>query len=487
MRLKLIAGNLVIVLLVGLGSYLVVRTQLQSELSKELEGRIGDDSELFARSWRADGARLSEGVANRANSNAVRNVFAAMGESKVRRRAFEAAQDVSKWFQDPARGRGGRPHIVALIDETGRVIARDTDPNRMFGEPMLNKVPVLRGVLKRGASRYGIWSLDDKLLQVGVAAVRNEQGGVVGALLVGYDLSNGFAQQEARVLGHELLFVRDDRIYSTSTSVDVRDALQDALFSQPLVNSTKAALGGKPTLPWTASLAGDEYVGVTASLPMAKGVEAAYVVLANQAKHTALAGVANMILWLTLLGLLGVAIYGYIMANNVMEPIEQMEDDILAVINGRGDVRLEVDTPELGGLSYRVNQLINLYTGVAEEDEEGRAVTSSGGWASVSISGPGGSETASRASSAVPVQSDDPEVAALAAVPEDQYFAQLFQDYIAAKQAIGEDVSNIPEDRFIERIKGNASHLAKKHGAQMVRFKVETIGSQVNLKPVVIP
>ena len=34
MRLKLIAGNLIIVLLVGLGSYLVVRTQLRTELGR---------------------------------------------------------------------------------------------------------------------------------------------------------------------------------------------------------------------------------------------------------------------------------------------------------------------------------------------------------------------------------------------------------------------------------------------------------------------
>ncbi len=485
MRLKLIAGNLVIVLLVGLGSYLVVHTQLRVELSRRLEDSIGDDSELFARSWRADGARLAEGVGNRANSNSVRNVFSALGEANRRRRAFEAAQEVSKWFQDPARGRGERPHIVAVIDETGRVIARDTDRNRMFGEPLLNRVPVLRRVLDRGASRYGVWKFEDKLLQVGVSAVRNDQGSVVGALLVGYDLSNGFAQQEARLVGHDLLFVTSDGIYSTSTSVDVRDALQDALYAPPLDNGTIAALQGKPTQPWTATLAGDQYVGVTAALPMARGVEAAYVVLADHAKHTALAGVADMILWLTLLGVLGVAIYGYIIANSLMDPIEQMEDDILAVINGRGDVRLDVDTPELGGLSYRVNQLINFFTGVAEEDEEGRAVTSSGGWESVSISSPGGS---TRSSSAAPgaAEAEDPEAAALAAIPEGEYYARLYREYVAAKQSAGEDVSSIPEARFIERIKGNAEHLTKKHGAQMVRFKVEVIGSQVNLKPVVI-
>jgi hypothetical protein len=200
----------------------------------------------------------------------------------------------------------------------------------MFGEPLLNQVPVLRAVLKRGASRSGVWQHEDKLLQVGVAAVRNDQGGVVGALLVGYDLSNGFAKQEAALIGHDLLFIMPERIYSTSTPVDVRDALQGALYSSPLDSGTNAALQGKPTLPWTATLAGDEYVGVTAALPMARGVEAGYVVLAHHGKHTALAGVATMILWLTLLGLLGVAIYGFIIANNIMEPIEQMEDDILA-------------------------------------------------------------------------------------------------------------------------------------------------------------
>jgi hypothetical protein len=372
---------------------------------------------------------------------------------------------------------------VAVIDETGRVIARDTDPNRMFGEPLLNQVPVVRTVLKRGAPRYGVWYHQGKLLQVGVAAARNAQGGVVGALLVGYDLSNGFAKREARLIGHDLLFIMAERIYSTSAPVDVRDALQEALYSSPLDNGTNAALQGKPTLPWTATLAGDDYLGVTAALPMARGVEAGYVVLANHGKHTALAGVATMILWFTLLGLLGVAIYGFIVANSIMEPIEQMEDDILAVINGRGDVRLEVETVELGGLSYRVNQLINLFTGVAEEDDEGRAVTSSGGWEAVSAPGPDAGALQSAANS---IEDDDPHAAALGALPEAQYYAMLYQDYVTAKQAVGEDVSNVPQERFIERIKGNAAHLQRKHGAQMVRFEVETIGGRVNLKPVVI-
>jgi hypothetical protein len=482
MRLKLIAGNLVIVLLVGLGSYLAVRTQLRTELVRELEESIDDDSELFARSWRADGARLADWVAERSGSKSVKHVFTASGEAKRRRRAFEAAQDVSQWFQDPARGRHERPHIVAITDETGRVLARDIDPNRMFGEPLLGKVHIVRSVLNRGNVGYGVWQHDDKLLQVGAAPVRNEEGGIVGALLVGYDLSNGYAKREAKLTGHELLFITTEGVYSTSTSVDVRDALQDALYTAPLDVKTSAALGGNATRPWSAKLRGDPYVGVTAALPMSRGVQAGYVILAHQEKHTKLASLANMILWLTLLGLLGVVIYGYLVGNNIMDPIEQMEDDILAVINGRNDVRLEVDSPELGGLSYRINQLINLYTGVAEEDDEGRAVTSAGGWEAITITGP---EPARPTASGSPPE-EDPEAAALAAIPEDQYYARLYADFVAAKRSLGEDVSNVPEERFVDRIRGNAEHLAKKHGAKMVRFKVETIGGQVNLRPVVL-
>lgn len=483
MRLKLIAGNLVVVLLVGLASYLVVRDELRDELTGELHQSIGHDSELLSRSWRLAGMELAALVSNRAAVTSVRQAFAAVGEEQRRRRAFDAAQSVAAWFQDPARGRSGKPTIVALIDETGRVVARDTDPNRMVGEPLRRRVPAVRRALEKGAPRSGVWELRGHLVQIGVAPVRNDEGGIVGALLVGYDLSNGFAQREARVLGQDVVFITGDRIYSASTSVGVRDALKEALYSPPLEAGTRAALQGKRSSPWSATLKGHEYVGVTAALPNSRGADAGFVVLANRTEQVALASTAAvLVLWITLLGLIGVAIYGFIVANSVMEPIEQMEDDILAVINGRNDVRLEVETPEFGGLSYRINQLINLFTGVAEEDDEGRAVTSSGGWAAVSASGPEGIVVNP---SPVPGRNES-DGGALAEEPEEDYYARLYREYLAAKQSVGEDVSNIPQERFVQRIKGNADHLASKHGARVVRFKVETIGGQVNLRPVVI-
>jgi hypothetical protein len=70
--------------------------------------------------------------------------------------------------------------------------------------------------------------------------------------------------------------------------------------------------------------------------------------------------------------------------------------------------------------------------------------------------------------------------------PEDQYLERVYKEYVAAKQSIGEDVSNIPQERFAQRLKGNAQALTNKHGCRDVRFQVETRGNQVVLRPVLI-
>jgi hypothetical protein len=62
----------------------------------------------------------------------------------------------------------------------------------------------------------------------------------------------------------------------------------------------------------------------------------------------------------------------------------------------------------------------------------------------------------------------------------------VYQEYVSAKQALGENVSNIPADRFHQRLSGRAEALVKKHGCRMVRFQVETRSDQVVLRPVLI-
>jgi hypothetical protein len=170
----------------------------------------------------------------------------------------------------------------------------------------------------------------------------------------------------------------------------------------------------------------------------------------------------------------------------------------LLVINGQTDLRLETTSAELGGLAFRINQLMNVLTGTEEraEDEQGRPITvppSSAGWKDAAFgegggaAGPAGAGAAASAAGSADEPIDDPELAArLAAEDEPAYKARVYREYAAAKEAAGESVANIAEDRFHQRLEGRASALTQKHGCRLVRFQVETRGDQVLLRPVLI-
>jgi hypothetical protein len=174
---------------------------------------------------------------------------------------------------------------------------------------------------------------------------------------------------------------------------------------------------------------------------------------------------------------------------------------VLQVINGRTDLRLETDSPELGGLAFRINQLLNVFTGTEEasEDEDGKISVppSEGHWKDAAFSDTTRGTSTSNVNNAVvaaPASSggaedvvDDPKLAGeLARETEETYQDRLYKEYVQAKESLGENVSNIPKDRFWQRLTGRAEALVQKHGCRMVRFQVHTLDNQVVLRPVLI-
>jgi len=122
----------------------------------------------------------------------------------------------------------------------------------------------------------------------------------------------------------------------------------------------------------------------------------------------------------------------------------------------------------------------------ATADAQGRVsiAPSAGAWKDSAFSDAGGS-TGSAANPDEPIQ-DDALSARLAAEDNAAYELRLYNEYVAAKQALGENVANIPQDRFHQRLAGRAAALTQKHGCRLVRFQVETDANQVVLRPVLI-
>jgi hypothetical protein len=498
MRLKIIAGNAAVILLVGIAAFIMVNGQLRTELLRSIDNEIVHDRELLDRSFRLSANQFVQLTAQRAQEQRVRDVFSGLDLDSRRTRAFEAAQATHGWFSDPARGERGGPDLVVVVDETGKVIARNGARNVMFGKELRPLMPALDSVLSTGHPTHDAWldTEQNEVLQIAVATIRAETGATLGALVVGYDLSNGAARREADVLGREVAFVVGDKVYSSSLDGGVARSLRDRLFGD-LAATTKAVLEGQRQVsePWQSSLGSDDYIGVLARMPMAPSIPVAFAVLGNRSDEAALADVTRIILLMTAIGFVLVVLYGFVIGNAVMRPIEQIEEGVLAVINGRTDLRLETDSAELGGLAFRINQLLNVLTGTEEqtEDEQGGVSVppSRAAWQDSELNDASGrTPAAGAAGGSAPGQDDPIEDAALAerlaAEDEAAYGTRIFTEYAAAKKAVGEDVGGIPQERFVQRLKGRADALAGKHGCRLVRFQVETHGSQVMLRPVLI-
>lgn len=491
MRTKIIAGGAIAVLLVGLGSYFMVKSNVESAFLAEVDSRISSDQILLARSIRLTASDLLGEVNGQADQAPLGEVFNALDEPRRRDRGFEQAERVARWFGDPARGHGGPPELVAITDDTGHVVARNADRNRMYNEDLAHALPAVQHALQ-GDPSADVWQKQDenKVLVIAVSPIRSAEGRIVGTLLVGYDLSNGFASTEADVLGRDVAFVSNDAVYSSSLDgAGQADALREYLFGPASAATTAARDSGTPSDAWIATLGGTEYVGVVGPLGLPTG-HVAIVVMADRSAQHAKAGAVNIILGLMIAGLLIAIIYGFILGTSLLRPIEQMEESVLAIINGRTDMRIQIESQEFGGLAYRINQLLNVFTGTPEVDESGRTSrppAAARSFAGSDLESVAAESPASGGEGGGGGGDVDPALAArLGAEPEDAYYARVYAEYVAAKQAAGENVSNITQDKFVQRLKANEKALIAKHGTRMVRFQVEVSGTQVNLKPVPI-
>src|SRR4029453_13646232 len=124
---------------------------------------------------------------------------------------------------------------------------------------------------------------------------------------------------------------------------------------------------------------------------------------------------------------------------------------------------------------------INVFTGGSEEDDEGRVSQPphsppprGGGGGGAAWEGPAFSEGAGAGASMPQVAAqanvkvggeeiiDDPSLATrLEAEAETDYYARVYKEYVNAKRAAGEDVSSIPAERLVQRLKANEANLTK--------------------------
>ncbi len=367
MRWKLLAGNVVAIIVVGLLGWFFVEGRARAALSRDVEPSVQRAQALLEAVRAQDGDLLLSAAQEAGSASATETVFAADNESAARESAYRAAETLGRQFVSLPR-RGRPPELLAFLNEEGRVLARNADRNLDVGRNLRQEFPAvaraLGGFPVRDYIRYG----EQGWLEVAVVPVRRE-GRVRGALVVGFTIADSAARSDAERIGVDVgyLFREGNRLTVQSLSAGSQREKEELVA---WVNSPAA--GGenifRSRIRSHITLGGNEYLAQVMPMPGAFTQSAGAVVLRSLTAAREPAGdLALPVLLAMALGL--VIAVGVNLALTAMQQkkIEEIEGTLLQMIQGNDQVRVEVKDEELGGIVTNINTLVDRLTNVEGE------------------------------------------------------------------------------------------------------------------------
>lgn len=375
MRWKIIVVNCTIVVVLGLLTFALLQSSLVDVLADR--GARRAEAERAVRSANTllelESLRLERWLAERASEEPVAGVFTA-GTSEAR---SESARFQANRLRDAASkssllGKVPIP-LVLLVDARGVVLGRN-DSNQMRGDDLGRAHPSIGAALRSGQTSSHVWFSRQRSEQLlaSYAPVHAEGEGVIGMLIAATTLSDErLGMLSDQTSGQALTLGSANEQGALEIIAEGGSAAPRALFAAmrrpDVLARARGALEASGTLF-------DDSSTVFAAEPL-NGSGAGRFVLVTALGTSLVPNVAGL-LWpifaVTLLGLVLVVAGGTVLGNYISQPISELEEGLLSVINGRTNHRFELEHPDLGGLVSRINSLLDALMGVPETDLDGR-------------------------------------------------------------------------------------------------------------------
>lgn len=345
MRRKLVLGSVAFVMIsMLLGREIVlatVRSRAEASRSTELPiARARATAELTALR-----AELMRAILAGERSESFRRAIGSTDDTARRRRMFECLEEIALDLGRSALPDLGRPDIAAFVDVAGRVVVRDHDPNRLRGRALAADVPVVARALREGRPAFDLARREDDgaTLLVAVDPVVEH-----GAIVVAYQLGDGIARRLASAAGHDVAFVSSSGVLGASLrEASVREAVGASVASG-------ASHGGEATIAGEAvDVAVDGaplalFADVPVTLALVQPVDADGLA----------ADLGRVLLLVTVVAGALAYLLANLLARRVLAPVGRLEDALLAVMNGQETLGVAIESEELGGLSFRIEQVI---------------------------------------------------------------------------------------------------------------------------------
>lgn len=382
MRLKLIAGNILALLLACVVSLVWVRASVTDVLTRDITPMVERSVVLFDALRTAQGDRFQSLVQEQTNSEAARNVFAATNTTARSGAAFEFAQRLSRALGGSfPQGRPRPADVVAITDDQGKVLARNIDPRQEVGRDLKNEFEAVAVALQSNQAVHDYLRYDGtRWFDVVISPITRE-GRVEGVAVVGYELSDSLAAEDKARLGAEVGYIvrEGDRFAMQSLSFGTQVEKTAVIAWADSINLAATLNTDNSVSVRDLEINGRRYRIAARAVPglhrptRAGAVRPGYVVMADVTAAQAPAlGVSLPIVYLSVLALVIMLVVNVLVSNSMLQPIEVIEEGLLKIINGDQAHRIELQHAELGGIVYRINQLVQTLTGEEESDESGR-------------------------------------------------------------------------------------------------------------------
>jgi hypothetical protein len=479
MRWKIIVANASIVLIIGLVAYFLMATSLTAIVRNDARARTAVAQSVRAANARLalDALQLERWLDARVRNESVVDVFAG-GTEKARQESatVQATKIRDDAVQNPAFS-GLAPSLVLFIDLHGVALGRNGSA-LMRGDRIADIYPSVSRVIAEGKSLSDVWINPKRQEQmlVSLAAVRGDSNAVVGAIAVGVPLNDERLQRTSELTsGQVLVFgVADGKALElVARGGDVPGEAETALRSAIGVQAAQTSLRARNVM--VAETTSGAWVYGVGPLDGYATEQMVVVAAMPTSLVPSVTGLLTPIIGVTLLGLVLVIIVGAMIGNYLSRPISELEDGLLAIINGNQTIRFQIEHPDLGGLVFRINSLLNALSGVPEDDtdEQGRP--------SVAPSANHFQEALSVDESFITSQQVEPAIVrTLAAEPADAYYRRLFQEYLAAKRRLGDPVDTVQFEGFVQHIQQNEIEMQAKHGVP-VRYQIDVRKDDITL------
>ncbi|MSP26279.1 MAG: hypothetical protein EXR75_14215 [Myxococcales bacterium] len=458
-----------IVLLVTLLSFAFMRLTL-GDISNKGEAQRAVTAAVAQ--FEVEGLRIERWLYAQADSDKLRQPFEASTAAGANDTAVAAANAIEQAAKGAEPFARIKPLLVVIFDPKGVVVGRNGS-KRMQGDKLGDRYPVVVSTIQAGSTGSSVWVNEPTAEQMlaSFAPIRDANRKIIGGIAIGTNLNDERLQSASAATSTRALILTvpgGDAMRAVAKSNGVLDDMLGA------VTSSQQALGGAQAV--SLSGLGPQYEGAgLALLGYGDGKQAAVLAVTELQSIGRFTTMIWAALGALLVGLILTVVSAHMIDNYLSQPISDVEEGLLAIINGDTEIRFELEHKVLGGLVFRLNSLLNQLLGVREDDTdaEGR---------------PAHAPSATTFGAALHVDErmisltadDVADAGALKDEAAEDYYKRIFDEYTAAKRELGDPVEHVKFTQFEQRIKASEREMTQKH-AKPVRFKIEVKGKEVTL------